>query len=426
VFLAKNGQATEFNRATSTGREGPGMKRLVDIPQYRLVERLRRSVALRLYVVAFAFGCIATVSSTAPQLYRDHRTGVEFARAAAKLFAIQGAGIFSVALLVACAADRLIVRHLRVIALAARSGDYREAPRPSPLALARRRTTTLDELDRVVLALNALSTHLYCSHLIRDELEARVAQLATQLARAKDDLNAQTNERVRTRANQQELLESREKLREFGAYMEATREDERKRIALEIHDELGQLLTALKMDVSLLKMRLSAPDLLEKVADMHVLVDRTIWMVRNVANHLRPAALNFGLASALEWLAEDFARRNTIPCLFRMNGSEPVLPEAHATAVFRVVQESLTNVARHARASHVHVTLTRTERGFDLHVNDDGCGFEPETARNGYSYGLLSMSERARLIGASLRIDSAPGAGTTVSVNVPLHVGRLT
>jgi signal transduction histidine kinase len=149
-------------------------------------------------------------------------------------------------------------------------------------------------------------------------------------------------------------------------------------------------------------------------------------MVRNVANHLRPAALNFGLASALEWLAEDFARRNTIPCLFRMNGSEPVLPEAHATAVFRVVQESLTNVGRHARASHVHVTLTRTERGFDLHVNDDGCGFEPETARNGYSYGLLSMSERARLIGASLRIDSAPGAGTTVSVNVPLHVGRLT
>ena len=400
------------------------MKRLVDVPKYRLAERLRRGVALRLYVVAFAFGCIAAVSSTASQLYRDHRTGVELARMAAKLFATQGAGIFSAALLVAYAADRLVVRHLRVIALVACSEGYREAPRS--LTLARRRTTKLDELDRVVLALNALCARLYCSHMIRDELEVRVSQLTAELARAADELNAQTDERERTEANQQELLESREKLRELGAYLEATREDERKRIALEIHDELGQLLTALKMDVSLLKMRLSAPDLLEKVADMHVLVDRTIWMVRNVANHLRPAALNFGLASALEWLAEDFARRNTIPCLFRMNGSEPVLPEAHATAVFRVVQESLTNVGRHARASHVHVTLTRTERGFDLHVNDDGCGFEPETARSGYSYGLLSMSERARLIGASLRIDSAPGAGTTVSVNVPLHGGRLT
>lgn len=420
----KNGQGTEFSPAVSAGPEEPGMNRFLDIKKYRPAGRFRRSVALRLYALAFVFGCILTASLTASQLYRDHRTGADLARAAARLFAIQGAGIFSATLFVACMTDRLIVRHLRSIARAARSEDYRVVPLSLELDR-RRRPVALDELDRVVLAFNALSTRLYCSHMIREELEVRVAQLTTKLAQANDDLNAQTGERERTEANQQELLESREKLREFGAYMEATREDERKRIALEIHDELGQLLTALKMDVSLLKMRLTTPDLLEKVADMHVLVDSTIWMVRNVANHLRPAALNFGLASALEWLAEDFARRNSVPCLFRMNGSEPVLPEAHATAVFRVVQESLTNVARHARATRVHVTLTRTERGFDLHVNDDGCGFEPETARNGYSYGLLSMSERARLIGATLRIDSAPGAGTMVSVSVPLHGGRL-
>jgi PAS domain S-box-containing protein len=220
---------------------------------------------------------------------------------------------------------------------------------------------------------------------------------------------------------EQELFESREQLREVSAYMEAIREEERKRIAMEIHDELGQLLTALKMDVSLLKMRLSGdPDALKKTDDMRELVEKTIWMVRNVANHLRPAALNFGIVSALEWLVEDFGRRNGIPCQFRINGSEPVLSDAHATAVFRIVQASLTNVARHARASRADVTLTGSYTALDLHVSDDGCGFDAAAAREGYSYGLLGMRERARLIGATLQIESAPDTGTAISIHVPL------
>lgn len=251
---------------------------------------------------------------------------------------------------------------------------------------------------------------------VRDELEARVAKRTQELARANADLRAQ----------QRELLESREQLRELGAHMEAVREEERKRIALEIHDELGQLLTALKMDVSLLKMQLSDPEVLKKVAEMRELVETTILMVRNVANHLRPAALNFGLASALEWLAEEFGKRTGIPCQFLMNASEPVLCDAHATAVFRVVQESLTNVARHAQATRVHVTVTRNDAGFELHVSDNGCGFDPAAAGKQDSYGLLGMRERARLIGASLQIDSAPQAGTVVSISVPLnsHSGK--
>ena len=221
---------------------------------------------------------------------------------------------------------------------------------------------------------------------------------------------------------EQELLESREQLRQLGAHMEAVREEERKRIALEIHDELGQLLTALKMDVSLLKMQLSGlPELPTKVAEMRELVEKTILMVRNVANHLRPAALNFGLASALEWLAEDFGKRTGIPCQFLMNASEPMLSDAHATAVFRVVQESLTNVARHAKATRVHVSVTRSALGFELNVSDNGCGFDPAAARKRDSYGLLGMSERARLIGASLQIDSVLGAGTVVSISIPLR-----
>lgn len=219
-----------------------------------------------------------------------------------------------------------------------------------------------------------------------------------------------------------ELLASRERLRELSAYMEGVREEERKRIAMEIHDELGQLLTALKMDVALLKMHLGVDsDAAKKTDDMRELVEKTLWMVRNVASHLRPAALNFGVVSALEWLVEDFSRRNAVKGQFRMEGVEPTLPDIHATAIFRIAQASLTNVARHAGASRIDVSLTHGENMLVLRISDDGCGFEPAQARKGYSYGLLGMSERARLIGASLAIDSAPGTGTVVSINVPLE-----
>lgn len=220
---------------------------------------------------------------------------------------------------------------------------------------------------------------------------------------------------------EQELFESREQLRGVSAYLEEIREQERKRIAMEIHDELGQLLTALKMDVALLKMRISGDsDVVKKADDMRDLVERTIWMVRNVANHLRPAALNFGIVSALEWLVEDFGRRNHIPCQLRINGPEPILMDAHATAVFRIVQASLTNVARHAGATRADVTLTSSAAALDLHVSDDGRGFDQEAVRKRYSYGMLGMSERARMIGGSLLIDSAPGMGTSVSIHIPL------
>ncbi|MGV2292553.1 response regulator [Trinickia sp. YCB016] len=227
---------------------------------------------------------------------------------------------------------------------------------------------------------------------------------------------------------EQELIESREQLRELSNYMEGIREEERKRIAMEIHDELGQLLTALKMDVALMRMRLGDGDAeaKRKSDDMRELVEKTIWMVRNVASHLRPAALNFGIVSALEWLAEDFGRRTGIACRVRVRGGEPALNDAHATAVFRIVQASLTNVARHAGASRVDVTLDNDGASLALQIGDDGCGFDPDEAKKGYSYGLLGMQERARLIGASLQIDSAPGTGTVVSIHMPLTGGSTT
>ncbi|RDJ99082.1 sensor histidine kinase [Paraburkholderia lacunae] len=236
------------------------------------------------------------------------------------------------------------------------------------------------------------------------------------LRRHRDQLELEVGERKRTEL---ELLASREQLRELSAHLEAAREEERKRIAMEIHDELGQLLTALKMDVSLLKMHLADDSVaMRKAAEMRELVEKTIQIVRHVSSHLRPAALNFGLASALEWLAEDFSRHAQIPCYFHMEGAEPSFADPRATAIFRIVQESLTNVARHAGASRVDVTLVSTEAGIELSIRDDGRGFDIAAARAGYSYGLQGMAERARLIDASLHIQSEPDCGSVVRLCV--------
>ncbi|CAH2924094.1 MAG: Two-component system sensor histidine kinase [uncultured Paraburkholderia sp.] len=245
-------------------------------------------------------------------------------------------------------------------------------------------------------------------------------QALDHLRRHRDELQAEVAERKRT---EQELRASREELRELSWHLEVIREEERKRIALEVHDELGQLLTALKIDISLLQMRLTGnPDAQGKTDAMRELIEKTMWMVRNVTNHLRPAALNFGLVSALEWLAQDFNARHYIRCTVVTHGDEPVLEDARATAIFRIAQESLTNVARHSRASHVVLTLRSGEGFIDLEIRDDGCGFDRDavSARQRGSYGLLGMAERARLIGGALTITSSASTGTVVALRIPL------
>jgi PAS domain S-box-containing protein len=232
----------------------------------------------------------------------------------------------------------------------------------------------------------------------------------------RDQLELEVSERKRT---ERELLASRERLQQLSAHLEAIREEERKHIAMEIHDELGQLLTALKMDLSLLKMQLVADSAaMHKAEEMRELVEKTIKIVRNVVSHLRPAALNFGLASALEWLVEDFSRHTQIVCHFHREGAEPRLADTRATAIFRIVQESLTNVARHANASRVEVTLANGKAGIELIVSDNGRGFDMAAARAGYSYGLQGMAERARLIDAQLHIESEPESGSVVRLRV--------
>lgn len=219
-----------------------------------------------------------------------------------------------------------------------------------------------------------------------------------------------------------ELSASRQLLRELAAENETAREEERKHVAREVHDELGQILTALRMDASLLRMRFGAdePALAQKIRDMMALVDRAIQGVRDVAARLRPAVLDMGVISALEWLSGEFTRHTGTPCKLRVPEENIELDEARKVAIFRIVQESLTNVIRHAEAGCVEIIIGW--RGGDLwvEVRDNGRGFDPAMHRAGKSFGLLGMRERAIALGGNVDIISAPGQGVVVSVLIPI------
>jgi len=216
------------------------------------------------------------------------------------------------------------------------------------------------------------------------------------------------------------LEESNAQLRDLTRRRETAREEERKRIAREIHDELGQHLTALRMGVSMLRLEFGAdnPQLVERVGALMGLADRAIQVVRDVASSLRPGVLNLGLASALEWLADEFSRHAGIPCRLEVPDERIALDDERATALFRIVQESLTNVARHAAAGRVEVRLEERDGAYHLEVRDDGCGFDPSVRRKD-AFGLLGMHERGLMLGGELVITSAPGRGTRVAVTVP-------
>lgn len=217
-----------------------------------------------------------------------------------------------------------------------------------------------------------------------------------------------------------ELQRAKDQLRALSTYQETMLEEERKRIAREVHDEMGQLLTALKMDISLIRMRFGKEaEIREKAEDMRILVEKTIQVVRQVASNLRPAALDLGLPAAIEWLAEDFQHRWEIECEVRLGSGETALDDSRATAVFRVVQESLTNVARHADASKVVIKLDAQDGRLRLRIWDNGCGFDPFEVRDKTGFGILGMRERILALGGSLKIDSQPGIGTRVDIDLP-------
>lgn len=226
---------------------------------------------------------------------------------------------------------------------------------------------------------------------------------------------------------EQSLVESRRQLRLLIAQNEARREVERKHMAREVHDELGQLLTGLRMEMSLVEMRFGNQNagLAEKVQGMKSLLDRAIQGVRHVVANLRPTALDMGLVAALESVCTEFAQRAGIVCEFQTREQAVVLDEARAVVVFRIVQESLTNVMRHAGASHVRVTLGCEGSALGVEVRDNGKGFDLSAAAGAASFGLLGVRERAHGLGGRVDIVSAPGRGTVVGLTIPLDEAAL-
>jgi PAS domain S-box-containing protein len=223
------------------------------------------------------------------------------------------------------------------------------------------------------------------------------------------------------------LRDSRDQLRNLANRLQLVREEERTGIAREIHDELGQALTGLKMDLSWLRGRAAqldgAPEaagLLARLERMSALTDETVQTVRRIATELRPAVLDaLGLVAALEWQSKDFQARSGIPCAFTTGIEEMRLSPECATAVFRIFQEALTNIARHANATSVTARLECVENRICLWIQDDGVGIAPEVAANSRSLGLLGLRERAHVIGADLSIAGRPGEGTRVSLTFP-------
>lgn len=241
----------------------------------------------------------------------------------------------------------------------------------------------------------------------------------TLLKQAHDQLELRVTERT------QALSQALTQLRDLQAHLDHVREDERTRIAREIHDELGSLLVGLKMDVSWLEKRLvDQPTLRCKCQGMRSLVDSAVDNVGRIITDLRPSILDHqGLWATLEWQLQDFIDSSELQCHWSMDVPASLqAPDGPlATAIFRIFQEMLSNVARHARASEVHIRIRATPSDITLLVKDNGKGAPPSAFERHDAYGVMGMHERAGHFGGWLQIDSQPGQGTQLILSMPLR-----
>jgi PAS domain S-box-containing protein len=230
---------------------------------------------------------------------------------------------------------------------------------------------------------------------------------------------------------EEELRHSREQLRALAGRLHEVREEQSASVAREIHDELAQDLTAIKFDLAFIEKRLECCEdpterarLEDKIGTMYKEIDAAIDLVRNIATRLRPPILDeLGLVEAIELHAQDFQRRTGVQCdvnLYNVGATGLEQDMQRKTAVFRIFQEILTNVNRHAKATHVWVDLRRENESFILEVRDNGKGIPLETMRNLDGLGILGMRERAQVFGGHVAIDSEVGKGTSVRLTVPL------
>ncbi len=227
---------------------------------------------------------------------------------------------------------------------------------------------------------------------------------------------------------EKELTDSREQLRALAAYLQSVREEERTRIAREVHDELGQALTGLKMDLAWLEKKLAEATHLpslrtvrQMTRQMPEVVDEIISAIRKIATELRPGVLDdLGLEAAIEWQIQDFQKRTGIKCEFVSELKDTRLSQDRATAAFRIFQETLTNIARHAHATRVNIRLAVSRGKLILDVQDNGKGVRARDLSGAKSLGLLGMRERAMMLDGEVTIVGRRGKGTTVGLRIPL------
>ncbi|NNU43448.1 PAS domain-containing sensor histidine kinase [Ramlibacter sp. B156] len=243
-------------------------------------------------------------------------------------------------------------------------------------------------------------------------IDASISQLQTPEGKLYTVILRDVTERVR----------AREELASFAAESAGVREQEKSRIARELHDELAQSLTALKMDTIWMRDHVGDEEATaqEKISEMLSMLDAAVASVRRIAADLRPLVLDdLGFVPAIEWVAQNFTQRTGIPCELQVDESLE-LEEPFATGVFRIVQESLVNVGKHARATKVEVEVKASGDDLLLRVQDDGIGFRPNAPRKPQSLGLVGLRERAMLMRGDVKVESAPGTGTVIEARIPV------
>jgi len=282
----------------------------------------------------------------------------------------------------------------------------------SPLTVKRH-----DEIGSLVNSFNKMAVDLG-RH--RKHLEVLVEDRTAELESANIQLHQEISERKKA---EEELKQSQVQLRDLASHLQHIREEERSRVAREIHDELGQALTALKMDVHWLGLRLATDHqvLLDKIKSMSALIDTTVQAVRRISSELRPGLLDdLGLTAAIEWQAHEFCRRAGLQCEIKSEPEDIILDQTRSIALFRIFQEALTNIARHAQATRVEIRLKKNTHCLEMEVRDNGLGIADEQLAASGSFGILGIRERVYSLGGELRISGLDEQGTTVHVILPL------
>jgi PAS domain S-box-containing protein len=255
--------------------------------------------------------------------------------------------------------------------------------------------------------------------LVRNDQEFPVElSLSTTTFRGEPLLTLVFRDLSERRRAEHQLFETNRQLQQLSASLQNVREEERVRIARELHDELGQLLTGIRMELSWLGSRLSPdqPNLCSKITAIKGQIDQTIASVRRISSELRPSILDdLGFAAAAAWYVDQFSNRTGLKVSLVMSADDPEQGGEVATALFRVLQESLTNVARHAKATKVEVRLALRDNEWTLSIKDDGVGFVHDT-RKQTGFGLVGMRERVQILSGRFCIKTAPGAGTLIEI----------